>query len=683
VSAFSVGKSHNPQRIVASPFTGFASLPYLQACLLLLMAALAYGPALRGGFVWDDDKYVTANPLLTAPDGLQRIWFSAHLQSQYFPLVFTTFRYERLWWGLNPLGYHLVNVLLHGLNALLVWLVLRRLKAPGAWFAAAIFALHPVNVESVAWITELKNVESMFFYLLALLAWMKFAEPKAPGSWTCYGLALGAYVLALFAKTTACTLPAALALVLWVRGERFGWRRAFQILPFVLWGLAMGLVSVWWEGQLGAGEGAEPPASLVQRMIIAGRALWFYAGKLLFPSHFCFSYPHWEINASDPAQFLPLFGCLLAGAGCWYWRRKIPRGAIAGMIFFVAALAPLLGFINEYTFRYTYVADHYQYTAAVGLIAVAAAGLRGALAWLGLTRPTALTFQAAVLAVLGGLTWQQCGVYRDSDTLWHDTLKKNPNSWMAHLNLGVDLFKRGRLDEALEHYQAAAALHPNGDTEQGNLGSALLEKGDYAGAIEHLKAASAINPNMYSVHNGLGLAYFNIGQPEQAVLHFRRALQLQPDASGIWLNLAKVLARQGKIDEALECGKKAVAVAPDRPEPLSRLGEMLLQAEQFGEAASVCRQALKLSPNRPDVLVNLGNALAAQTNYVGAVVAYRKALALEPGNAAYHYNLGSVLGVAGQIAEARQELLEALRIKKDFPQAQTQLLRLSLGLRNQ
>ena len=225
------------------------SKPELWGAIFIVVAVfIAYWPALRGGFIWDDDAYVTNNPLLTAPDGLRRIWFSFYTQSQYFPLVYTTFRFEYGLWGLHPPGYHIVNVLLHSANALLVWLVLRRLALPGAWLAAAIFALHPVQVETVAWITELKNTESTFFCLLALLAWMKFAGTH---SWRFYALTFLLYALALFSKTTACTLPAAMLLVLWLKHLPVNWQRWLQVVPFLAAGLAMGLLSIWWERHLG------------------------------------------------------------------------------------------------------------------------------------------------------------------------------------------------------------------------------------------------------------------------------------------------------------------------------------------------------------------------------------------------------------------------------------------------
>ena len=390
------------------------------ATLIILLTVVAYIPALRGGFIWDDDAYVTENRLLTAPDGLKRIWFSAHHESQYFPLVFTTLRFERMLWGLNPVGYHVVNVLLHGMNALLVWAVLRRLAVPGAWLAAAIWAVHPVNVESAAWITELKNTQSTLFYLLALLAWMKFTNSKTVRPWRFYALALLLQALALFSKTTACTLPAAMLLVLWLRKQPIGLRRFVQVAPFLVFGIAMGLLSVWWETHLG-NYGAELnfPFSGLERLLIATRALWFYAAKLVWPVGLTFSYSRWEINPRDPLQYMPLIGCVAVALLLW-WRRNVwGRAPVVAVIFFVAALSPLLGFIPLYTFRYSFVADHYQYVASMGMIGLVVgagvvifqrAGQRG--------RDFG-TFAAVVaLLVLGICTWQRGSIYKDLETLW-------------------------------------------------------------------------------------------------------------------------------------------------------------------------------------------------------------------------------------------------------------------------
>lgn len=352
-------------------FKAIAAIPrpvWLGGLFIILATLAAYRPVFSAGFIWDDDAYVTENSLLSAPDGLSRIWFSAHSQSQYFPLVFTTFRLEYALWGLNPVGYHIVNVCLHIVNALLAWALLKRLSLPGAWLAAAIFALHPVQVETVAWITELKNTESALFYLLALFAWLHFCAGK--GRWF-YALALALHALALFAKTTACTLPAVLLLVLWLKHEPMNWRRVFQTLPFLLLGFGMGLLSVWWEGHLG---NYQPKYHLLggplDRLLIATHALWFYAGKIFWPAALTFSYPRWEINAGDWRQYVWLAGCLAVAAWLWCARRKLGRGAAAALIFFAVVLSPMLGFIPLYTFYFSYVADHYQYLACLGLIAL-------------------------------------------------------------------------------------------------------------------------------------------------------------------------------------------------------------------------------------------------------------------------------------------------------------------------
>ena len=553
--------------------------PWLAAAALLALVVLAYLPALHAGYIWDDDSYVTDNPLLTAPDGLRRIWFSAHTQSQYFPLVYTTFRLERELWGLNPFGFHLFNVCLHALNALLVWRLLRLLTVPGAWLAAAIFAVHPVQVESVAWVTELKNLESLFFYLLAVLAWLKFTDQAAVHRWWFYAMALVACLLALFAKTTACTLPAALLLVSWLRKEPFTWRRGALVLPFAAAGLAMGLLSMWWERHLG-NYGAEVVSSLnlLQRSLLAGHAVWFYAGKLLLPVGLCFSYPKWTIDPRSPLQYAGLAAALAAAVLLWRKRKTWPPGALAGPIFFVAALSPMIGFIPNYTWLFSFVADHYQYPATIGLIACftgLACSSKVVKSWAPAARAACA---AMLLLVLGGLTWRQAAIYHDAGTLWRDTLEKNPASWLA----------------------------------QNNLGGLLASEGQYADALPLLREAVSLNPRYADALNNLGLTQAHLGNLDDAALQYRAALQLDPGLFGTWMNLGNVLERGGKVADALECFSRAAALNPTQAEPLRREANDLLALKRFAEAAAVCRQALQLAPDDDALRYDLGVALKAQ-----------------------------------------------------------------------
>jgi len=501
-------------------------MPIAGGALIALVTALAYLPALGGGFVWDDDLYVTSNPLLTEPDGFRKIWFSTHTQSQYFPLVFTTLRLEYALFGADPLGYHVVNVALHVLNALLAWRVLARLAVPGAWLAAAIFALHPVQVESAAWITELKNTQSTALALLCLLAWMRFTEAGAAPRARFYALALVLYALALFSKTTVCTLPAAFVLVLWLRGRPFGVHRILEVAIFLALGLAMGLVSIWWEDHLGNySERYRLSFTWVERLLIATRAIWFYLGKLLWPVDLAFSYPRWELDARDPVQYVWAVACAAVAASLWWWRRALGRGTVTAAVFYVATLSPMLGFISLFTFYYTFVADHYQYLACLGPIA-----LFSAVVWrLGARWPGGrLAAAAALLGLLGSLTWQQARAYESHESLWRDTLRKNPHSWMAHNNLGMLLQQRGDHDEAELHLKKSIALNPRNGQAHFNVGNVLLARGELDAAIVHYRQALHFHPNRASFHHNLAVALERQRRWSEAADAYRQALRFDP-----------------------------------------------------------------------------------------------------------------------------------------------------------
>ncbi len=344
------------------------------AFVLVLITLLAYQPVWRAGFIWDDDFYVTNNTPLHTVDGLWGIWFKPGTTIQYYPLVFTSFWAEYHFWGLQPLGYHLVNVLLHALNAILLWRVLQQLKIPGSWWAAAIFALHPVSVESVAWITERKNVLSGFFYLLAVLAYLRFRpltdrESARAGDWRYYPLVLALFLCALLSKTVTCSLPAVLLLLVWWKNGRVERRDVLATAPLFVLGVASGFMTTWMEKHSVGANGAEWALSFVQRCLVAGRALWFYTGKLFWPRNLTFIYPHWEINAGVWWQYAFPVAALAVLIALWRVRSRIGRGPLVAVLFFAGTLVPALGFFDVFPFRYSYVADHFQYLACIGLIA--------------------------------------------------------------------------------------------------------------------------------------------------------------------------------------------------------------------------------------------------------------------------------------------------------------------------
>ena len=660
--------------------------PWVFGVFLIVATALAYRPAWNGGYIWDDDCYVSQNMLLSAPDGLKRIWFSLDSPSQYFPLTYTTFRLEHSFWGLNPSGYHWVNILMHAANALVLWRLLRRLEVRGARLAAALFALHPVQVESVAWITELKNVQALFFSLLAVLAWVAFCEERPRRLWRYYALALVFYVLALTSKSTACTLPAALVLVLWLKRWPITWRRMAQVAPFVLLGVGMGLLAMWWERYHQLTEGQVFGLGLLDRILIASRAVWFYLGKLLWPSKLAFSYPLWKINAADPVAYVWLAaGASLAGLIC-LTRARLGRGVETAALYFVATLSPLLGFIMLYTFHITFVADHYQYMACIGPLALVAAGLTRLLEILdrkGLFKPMLCT---AWVLTLGILTWRQSGAYTDLETLWRRTIETNPKAFMAHgnlgsmlldtprtnealahlnkaieikpdygdahFNLGIAYFRMQRLDDSLVHFQEALRVQPGSAAARMNLGALLIQKGDLDGAIPYLRRALEIRPQYAQASFNLGNALWQKGQAEEAIACYRAALKSNPDHAETHYNLGLVLFRQGELDQALPHFQKLIEINPGYASTCLSFANEMLKIGRVDQAATLLGLIVQCRPDYAEAHYNLGVALfqTGQTNQ--AVVEFQRSLVLRPDLLPAHRTLGNLLRRSGQIQEA-------------------------------
>src|SRR5229473_3750108 len=499
----------------------------LLAVAVSALTVIVYRPASNGQFVWDDDRYVANNHLLTAPDGLRRIWFSLDAPSQYFPLAYTVLRIERFLWDLQPAGYHWVNIFLHLGNALLVWRILLRLKVPGAWLAAGIFALHPVQVESVAWISELKNVLMAFFFLLTLLTWIEYVDETGERRPFFYAAALVFYLLALFAKSTACTLPAALLLILWLKKKPIGRRSFFDIVPFVGLALGIGLVAVWWEKYHQGTRMLVSPAP-VDRLLIASRAVWFYLSKIFWPSDLTFIYPQWRIDAANPVAYLWLIVAGALAVAIYFGRRFFGRSVEVAALFFVTTLSPLLGFIMLYTFRYTFVADHYQYLASIGPIALASAGLVTSSRSSKTLQWPVVAGCFAILGFLSVLTWRQSATYRDAETLWRTTIAKNPGCWMAYNNLGVVQIEKGNIDEAIRQCEEALKIQPNEPDAHIVLGNAFMAKQDVDRAIAHYEQALTLRPEDSNAHYNLGIALQEKGETDRAAREYEKARQYEP-----------------------------------------------------------------------------------------------------------------------------------------------------------
>lgn len=508
---------------------------------IVASAFVAFGPALQGGFIWDDHMHVT-RPELRSLSGLWRIWFEVGATLQYYPFLHTAFWIEHKLWGDATLGYHLLNFLLHLTNGFLVARILRSLSVPGAGLAAALFVLHPVQVESVAWISEQKNVLSGLFYLGSTLAYLRFDERRRAGA---YGAALGLFICALMSKTVTATLSGALLVMVWLRRGELSWRRdVLPTVPFFLLGASSGLFTAWWELRINHSMGSEFQFSVVQRLLLAGRAIWFHVGKLWWPADLSFMYARWDLDSSRPWPYL--FPLSAVGLAVVFWAmRHRTRGPLAALLFFVGTLFPTLGFFNLYTFRYALVANHYQYLASLGLMSLFAATVSQTRLWKGPRAQKVDALAAGVLLLaLGALTWRQSATFRSADQVWLDTLAKTPSCWLAYNNLATSFARQGRVDEATSYLRKAIRLKSNDEEMQSNLGVMLARQGRVDEAIAHFREALRINPVCANAHYNWGVTLAENQKTEEAIAHYREALRIRPTMREARNSLDIALARQ-------------------------------------------------------------------------------------------------------------------------------------------
>jgi len=517
------------------------------AVLLVLATIAAYWPALHNGFIWDDDVFLVTNRLIRAGDGLYRFWFTTEAPD-YFPMTSTTLWLEWRLWGDAPVGYHLVNVLLHAASSVLLWRVLARLKIPGAWFGAALFALHPVSVESVAWITERKNTLAMFFYAGALLSYLCF-EDTGQRRW--YALGLAAFALGLFSKSAIAPLPVVLlGVAAWRRG-RLEWRDMWRAVPFFALAALLGLITVWFQFHRAMGGQMVRPDGFWTRLAGAGWSIWFYLYKALWPVNLIFVYPRWSVDGSKVLAYVPGLLVLAAGCVCWQHRRGWGRPVLFALGYFVVMLLPVLGFLDIYFMRFSLVADHWQYFSILGPVTLVGGVLAGAGPGCGIAGPRwRIAVGCGLLCGLGVLTWQQSKMYHDMETLWRTTIARNPHCWLAQNMLGVYLAQEGRIDEAISQYRAGLRVRPNDAGVYDHLGTELVKKGQLDEAIHCYQEAIRLKPDFVDAHNDLGYALALAGRNEEAIPNFQECLRLKPNSFMPHLALARTLPRLGGFQEA-------------------------------------------------------------------------------------------------------------------------------------
>lgn len=655
---------------------------------LVLLAAIVYWPTLNNGFIWDDDAYVQNNVQLRTVDGLKNIWSRLGSVPQYYPLVHTSFWLEYHAWGLYPTGYHLTNLALHMASAILIWRLLLRLAVPGAWLAAAIFAVHPVAVESVAWVTERKNVLSCALALGSLLAYLSFrpldavtaATPRsARGVWGFYALSLALFVGALLSKTVTASVPAVLLVIIWWKRGRISWRDVAPLVPFFAVGLALAYVTVWMEQTHVGAVGPEWDLSFAERTLIAGRAIWFYAGKLFFPYPLIFFYHRWTIDSGVWWQYLFPLAAVAVLVVLWSTRNRIGRGPLAAALIFGGVLLPALGYFNVYPFRFSFVADHFQYHACIALLALAAAA--GVTAFERRTSedsPLRVLAAGGLLLVLGAISQERTRAYRDLVTLYEDTLAKNPTSWAARFNLGESLLSQGKPDEGIQEIREAVRLSPEQPWLRTGLASALLTAGQTEEAEAEFRRALA-DP-LHDIARGdalvrLGVLLAKKGNLDEAIDLFRQAIELRENNTRAIYNYGLALSKKGERDAGIAEVRRALAIAPFDPEAQHGLGAMLTEQGKLAEALVHLEQAVALHPTSAAYREDLGSALFTSGDVERAGEQLAEAVRLNPNSAKAHNLLGAVLAERGRTNAAIREFEAAVKLDPSLPGAAKNLER--------
>lgn len=629
------------------------------AALVVVVATVAYWPAMRGAFILDDGPLITENPIVQAPDGLSRFWRTSEA-TDYWPLTNTSFWLEWRLWGVNPTGYHVTNLILHIVAALLIWAILGKLIIPGAFLAALLFVVHPVNVESVAWISQRKNTLALVFFLLSILWYLCAEEAKknseeekrrrgdegsfsAAGLGRWYWLSLLAFLLAMLSKGSVAVLPVVLLLIVWWRQQRIGVLDAARTAPFFLIAAVLTYVNIWFQKH--GLDLVVRDVDFTQRLAGAGAVVWFYLAKAVAPLHLVFVYPQWEIEPARFIWWLPLAAVLIVTL-LLARRIRAPtanwgRACLFAWLFFCVALVPVLGFTDVGFMQYSLVADHYQHIAMIAVAALIGAVWSvwrhrspGARRW-------ATVIAVGLVTVLGLLTWQQNKLYSGPLPLYQATLEQNPNSWVIHNDVGVALRKIGNVQEAVAHYQQALRLRPDYADAHYNFGNVLYHLGQTESAIAEYEEALRLKPNDASAHDNLGSALAQMGRPQEAIEHFEQSLRIKWDSPITHNNLGNILADMGQQRKAIAHYRQALQLKPDYAEAHNNLGVALLDTDapdqhagappdnrRVLEAIEHYQEALRLKPGYTEAYANLAKAYSQTQQPAEAVAAAEKALEL-------------------------------------------------------
>jgi tetratricopeptide (TPR) repeat protein len=642
--------------------------------VIFVAAFLVYWPAMHGGFFWDDLLNIDTNPLIRSDAGLLKIWLGQGNAYDYYPLTWTTWWLEWRAWGRDTTGYHVLNVILHAGAAAMLWRVLARFGVPGAFVSALIFAVHPVNVESVAWISERKNTLSLF---LAAASMALYLDARERSNRRMYWTSVCFFALALLAKPSVVMLPAVLLIVAWWKQGRISRADVRATAPMFALSAVIAVVTIWFHHTRGMGSFDVRGDGFPARLAGAGMVVWFYLLKLLAPVQLSFVYPRWEIDAASVRTWLPLAALVLAFVIALYGRRVWGRGPLAALACFVALLLPVLGFVDVYFMRFSFVADHWQYPACIAPIALAVAAVAHALRRVSARSSfhfaTGSALAVMACAALGLLAWRQAHLYRSAAALWADAVAKSPRAWLALANYANELRTAGRVEAARAHYLRAIDANPDARETYAMMGQMYERLGNADEAIKWYRTGvgrpgGATDPRVH-----LAGVFRAQGKYDQAIHWYEQALAAGGDIGIVHTPLGTLYYETGRTAEAIEQFRAAVRRWPDQPEDRFVLSLALLETGQAAEADEHLAEARRLLRGDHVALNSLGVRLMVGRHYPQAASFFEAVTQIRPDYAQGHNNLGKALEGMGRLEEAAARFDRALAEQPGFQQARINL----------
>ncbi|MBU0677465.1 MAG: tetratricopeptide repeat protein [Verrucomicrobia bacterium] len=583
------------------------SRPVAFAVLLILLTLLAYMPVFQAGFIWDDDLFITDNFSLRSPEGLKVIWTRPAENPQYYPLLLTTLRGLFRVFGENPSGYHVVTLLFHVATALALWRLARRLVPAGAAWCALLFALHPIQVQSVAWATELKNTMSGFFYVAGLVCWISFldrdGERERAGIPVSYWCAFVLFLAATLSKTTTFSWPLAAFLIAMYRDQAGGRLRLAAFLsPMAVIGALVGWISVAVEHS-GYENGVPAILRFAEKWFVAARSLWFYAGKTLWPNPLMMIYPRWDPDVANPANILSLASAIPVLVVLFAARRRIGKGPFLGSVFYVVALGPIPFLGINFVYLYSYDADHFTYLPNACLFLVLGACISSAARFL--DSGARKVIGVIIITGLCAATWRHAGTFQSEEALWKHNVRYFPESTIAWMNLGHAFSERGAYGEEIEAYEKVIALDPQFTAAYNDLGLAKAAAGDVEGALTAFRHAMTLDPELVEPKHNLANALAAQGHHDQAIKFFLEVLEEEPGHLHARLNLIHALRLKGRLGEAGEHADAVLKQAPPSAEAWYEAGRVDQARGDYERAARRFREALNIKSDYEEALSSL------------------------------------------------------------------------------